>query len=182
MQASAPGVRDMMEKGVADAVTFPWGSILLFGIDKVTKYHMDVPLYVTTFAWVMNKAKYERMSPAQRKVIDDHCTTAWAVKRREPMGRIRACRHPEAQGEPATRSMQSPTSSSPSGARRPSRGAEWAEGGRKPAAIPTRSDGPQGGAGEVQIGILSRARLLRALDRRTAANLRRRCLQCGAGE
>ena len=31
-------------RGVADAVTFPWGSMVLFGIDKVTKYHMDVPL------------------------------------------------------------------------------------------------------------------------------------------
>ena len=52
-------MRDILEKGVADAVTFPWGSIPLFGIDKVTKYHMDVPLYVTTFAFVFNKAKYD---------------------------------------------------------------------------------------------------------------------------
>src|ERR687885_136647 len=46
VQASAPEVRDILEKGVADAVTFPWGSVPLFGIDKVTKYHMEVPLYV----------------------------------------------------------------------------------------------------------------------------------------
>ena len=59
VQASAPEVRDMLEKGVADAVTFPWGSMPLFGIDKVTKYHMDVPLYATSFVWVMNKAKYD---------------------------------------------------------------------------------------------------------------------------
>ncbi len=38
MQSSAPEVRDIIERGVADAVTFPWGSLLLFGIDKVTKY------------------------------------------------------------------------------------------------------------------------------------------------
>src|SRR6478672_1908504 len=80
VQSSAPEVRDILEKGVADAVTFPWGSVPLFGIDKVTKYHMDVPLYVTTFAWVMNKAKYDGMSPAQKKVIDDHCTNEWALK------------------------------------------------------------------------------------------------------
>jgi len=80
IQASAPGARDMLERGVADAITFPWGSTMLFGIDKVVKYHLDVPLYVTTFAWVMNKAKYAALSPAQRKVIDDHCTTAWAQK------------------------------------------------------------------------------------------------------
>jgi len=80
VQSSAPEVRDILDKGVADAVTFPWGSVPLFGIDKVTKYHMDVPLYVTTFAWVMNKAKYDAMSAAQKKVVDDHCTNEWALK------------------------------------------------------------------------------------------------------
>jgi len=80
VQAAAPEVRDILEKGVADAVTFPWGSILLFGIDKVTKYHMDVPLYVTTFVLVLNKGKYGEMSPAQKGVIDDRCTTEWAEK------------------------------------------------------------------------------------------------------
>jgi len=80
VQASAPEARDVLERGVADAITFPWNSLILFGIDKATKYHMDAPLYVTTFVWVMNKAKYEAMSPAQKTVIDDHCTTAWAEK------------------------------------------------------------------------------------------------------
>ncbi len=80
VQSSAPEVRDIIEKGVADAVTFPWGSIPLFGIDKVTKYHMEVPLYVTTFAFVFNKDKYAQMSAAQKKVIDSHCTNEWALK------------------------------------------------------------------------------------------------------
>jgi TRAP-type C4-dicarboxylate transport system substrate-binding protein len=80
VQAAAPEVRDVIEKGVADAVTFPWGSIPLFGIDKVTKYHMEVPLYVTTFVFVFNKDKYNEMSPRQKKAIDDHCTNEWAGK------------------------------------------------------------------------------------------------------
>ena len=80
VQAAAPEVRDILEKGVADAVTFPWGSVPLFGIDKVTKYHLDMPLYVTTFAFVFNKAKYNEMSAAQKKVIDSHCTPEWALK------------------------------------------------------------------------------------------------------
>jgi len=80
VQASAPESRDMLERGVADAITFPWGSIGLFGIDKVVKYHMDVPLYVTPFVWVMNKGKYDAMSAPQKKVIDDHCTSEWAQK------------------------------------------------------------------------------------------------------
>jgi TRAP-type C4-dicarboxylate transport system substrate-binding protein len=84
VQASAPEVRDIIDKGVADAVTFPWGSIPLFGIDKVTKYHMEVPLYVTTFAFVFNPAVYAQMSAKQKKVIDDHCTNEWALKVASP--------------------------------------------------------------------------------------------------
>jgi TRAP-type C4-dicarboxylate transport system substrate-binding protein len=80
VQASAPEARDALERGVADAITFPWGSIGLFGIDKVVNFHMDAPLYTTPFVWAMNKDKYESMSATQKKVIDDHCTTEWAEK------------------------------------------------------------------------------------------------------
>jgi TRAP-type C4-dicarboxylate transport system substrate-binding protein len=80
VQASAPESRDMLERGVADAITFPWGSLTLFGIDKVVKYHMDVPLYVTPFVWVMNKDKYNAMSANQKKAVDSHCTSEWAEK------------------------------------------------------------------------------------------------------
>jgi TRAP-type C4-dicarboxylate transport system substrate-binding protein len=61
-------------------VTFPWGSIVLFGIDKVTKYHMEVGLYATPFVVVMNKAKYDGMSAGQKKAVDEHCTTEAAGK------------------------------------------------------------------------------------------------------
>ncbi len=84
VQASAAESRDMLERGVADAITFPWGSVGLFGIDKVVKYHLDVPLYVTPFVWVLNKDKYTSLSAAQKKVIDDHCTTEWAEKVASP--------------------------------------------------------------------------------------------------
>ena len=69
---------------MADAVTFPWGSMLLFGIDKVTKYDMDEPLGSVTFQWLMNPAVYAAMSASQKKVIDDHCTTEWAARFADP--------------------------------------------------------------------------------------------------
>src|SRR6202165_2007989 len=84
VQASATEVRDVMEKGVAEAVTFPWGSVPLLGVDKVTKYHMDAPLHTVTFQWLMSPATYQAMSAAQKKVIDDHCTTEWAGKFADP--------------------------------------------------------------------------------------------------
>jgi len=79
-QVSAPESRDALERGVADAITFPWNSILIFGIDKAVSYHLDMPLYATTFAWVMNPDKYASLAEGQRKVIDDHCTSDWAEK------------------------------------------------------------------------------------------------------
>jgi TRAP-type C4-dicarboxylate transport system substrate-binding protein len=88
VQSSAPEVRDIIERGVADAVTFPWGSLVLFGIDKVTKYDMDAPLYVTTFAFVMNKDKYNQMSDRQKKAIDNNCNTEAAGRVGEPWGRF----------------------------------------------------------------------------------------------
>ena len=99
IQASAPEVRDVLARHVADAVTFPWGSIILFGIDKVVKYHMDAALYVTTFVWVMNKGKYEAMSPAQKKVIDDHCTNEWAGKVAAPWADFEAAGRPKIKAE-----------------------------------------------------------------------------------
>src|SRR5690242_8843438 len=84
VQASAPEAREVLERGVADAITFPWRSLLLFGIDKVVKYDMDMPFATTTFVWVMNKAKYDGMSAAQKAVMDSHCTTEWAEKVASP--------------------------------------------------------------------------------------------------
>src|SRR5438876_732533 len=78
---------DMARDGI-DAVTFPWGSLLLFGIDKVTKYDMDAPLYVTTFAFVMNKDKYNQMSDKQKKAIDNNCNTEAAGRVGEPWGKF----------------------------------------------------------------------------------------------
>jgi TRAP-type C4-dicarboxylate transport system substrate-binding protein len=84
VQASAPESRDAIERGVADEIAFPWGSLFLFGIDKVVKYHIDVPLYSTVFTFNINLDKYNSLSPAQKKVIDDHCSPEWASKVADP--------------------------------------------------------------------------------------------------
>ena len=98
VQASATEVRDVLEKGVAEAVTFPWGSVPLLGVDKATKYHMDAPLHTVTFQWLMSPKTYAAMSPAQKKVIDDHCTndsaarfaSPWADYERAGLEKVRA--------------------------------------------------------------------------------------------
>src|ERR1700756_4745055 len=88
VQSSAPEARDIIERGVADGVPFPWGSLVLFGVDKVTKYHMDAPLYVTTFVFVMNKDTYNAMSDRQKKAVDDNCNTEAAGKIGAPWGKF----------------------------------------------------------------------------------------------
>ncbi len=90
VQASAPEARDAIERGVADEITFPWGSMFLFGIDKVVKYHMDVPLYSTVFTYNIGLKVYDSMSAAQKKVIDEHCTAEWASKITDPWSEYEA--------------------------------------------------------------------------------------------
>jgi TRAP-type C4-dicarboxylate transport system substrate-binding protein len=80
VQLSAPEARDALEKGVADAITFPWKSLTTFGVDKVTKFHADMRLYAATFVWVMNKGWYDKLAAGQKAVIDGHCNNAWAAK------------------------------------------------------------------------------------------------------
>jgi len=84
VQTSAPEARDAIERGVADEITFPWGSLILFGIDKAVKYHIDVPLYTTMFTYNINLKTYNALSPAQKKVMDDHCSPEWAAKIADP--------------------------------------------------------------------------------------------------
>jgi TRAP-type C4-dicarboxylate transport system substrate-binding protein len=52
----------------------------LFGIDKVTRYHIDAPFYVSEQVWVLNKDKYNALSAVQKAVMDQHCSSEWALK------------------------------------------------------------------------------------------------------
>jgi len=78
VQVSAPEAREALERGVADAITFPWNSIYQFKIDGITKYHIDAPMYVATFAIMINQAKYDALPAQARKAIDGKCTTEQA--------------------------------------------------------------------------------------------------------
>lgn len=80
VSVSAPESRDAIERGVADAITFPWLSTITFGVDKAVKFHTDMRMYASGFVWVMNKGWYAKLAPAQKAVIDNHCDNAWAAK------------------------------------------------------------------------------------------------------
>lgn len=86
VRVSAPESRDALEKGVADAITFPWDSTISLGLSQVVKYHTDIRLYPGSFVWVMNPGWYDKLSAGQKKVVDDHCSTEWAAKVGEAWG------------------------------------------------------------------------------------------------
>lgn len=88
VQASAPEVQQVLERGVADGVTFPWGSVFTFKFENAVKFHMDVPFYVTTFAYLISPAAYNKLSANQKKVMDDHCSNEWAGKTADPWAAI----------------------------------------------------------------------------------------------
>ena len=100
IQVPAPEAREVIARGAAEGITFPWDSVFLFGIDKETKYHIDFPLYTTVFVMAMNKGTYEGMPEDERAVLDEHCTSEWAQEiatgwgEQEKSGRVRAMEDP----------------------------------------------------------------------------------------
>lgn len=75
VQVSAPESRDAITKGTADAITFPWNSLRIFGIHKAANHHLDMPFYVSAFVVAINQDKYDSLSDSQKLVIDAHCNT-----------------------------------------------------------------------------------------------------------
>lgn len=80
VKVSAPEARDALERGVADAITFPWNSVIVLGISKAVDHHLDMSLYSTTLSLVINKAAYNKLSKDGKAAIDSHCTSEWAEK------------------------------------------------------------------------------------------------------
>ena len=78
VQVSAPESREALERGVADAITFPWGSLMNFKIDGIAKFHIDEPMYVATFATIINQDRYNALNAQQKKVLDEHCSAQTA--------------------------------------------------------------------------------------------------------
>ncbi|WP_052452990.1 TRAP transporter substrate-binding protein [Celeribacter indicus] len=79
-QVTVPEMRDGLERGLFDTTFFRWKSIVDFHLTELLTYHLDMPMYVSHFALVMNRSAYERLSDDQKAVIDDHCNGAWAGK------------------------------------------------------------------------------------------------------
>lgn len=80
VQVPAPEAREAIANGTADAITFPWNSMYIFGIDAETKHHLDMPFYISAQLLLINLDTYNAMPADLRQILDDHCTPEWSRK------------------------------------------------------------------------------------------------------
>ena len=66
-----PEVYTALERGTVQGYGWPLWGINDFGWDKLTKIRIDPGFYNVTVNVLMNKPRYDSLSPAQRKVLDD---------------------------------------------------------------------------------------------------------------
>jgi TRAP-type C4-dicarboxylate transport system substrate-binding protein len=86
VQMPLPAVPESISKGVIDGAMVPWEGVPTVKLHEIAKSHLDVPagqlkFANSLFAFVMNQAKYNSLSPELKKVIDDNsglATSAWA--------------------------------------------------------------------------------------------------------
>ncbi|MEJ7929836.1 TRAP transporter substrate-binding protein [Ramlibacter sp. AN1015] len=69
----APESYELLSGGVMDGTLFPAESIESFKLDKLIKHATMFPggLYNTSFVLMMNPAKYDKLSPDEKKAVDD---------------------------------------------------------------------------------------------------------------
>lgn len=73
IQMSANDAAEAVERGVVDAVSFPWKLTTSLGADRVLKYHLDAKLYSLATALLINKSSYDALSDNQKAAIDQNC-------------------------------------------------------------------------------------------------------------
>lgn len=63
---------ELLSSGVMDGTLFPADAVEPWKIDKLVKYATVVPggLYNTSFVFIMNKARYEKLSAEEKKAVD----------------------------------------------------------------------------------------------------------------
>lgn len=80
VRLAAPEARQGVERGVVDGVTFPWHTIINFGLADALTHHLDISLYVPMAIYGLNPDFYADLSPENRAVIDAHCNPDWSEK------------------------------------------------------------------------------------------------------
>lgn len=88
VQMPLPQIADALSKGVVDGALAPWEALPATKLHEIAKYHTEAEdntprLANTIFIFGMNEKKYDSLTPAQKKVIDNNSGLAaseWAGK------------------------------------------------------------------------------------------------------
>jgi TRAP-type C4-dicarboxylate transport system substrate-binding protein len=77
----APAIYNNLDRGVIDATMIPLSAALDFKLIEVAKYFtIDAPLGRSPFLVAMNRARYEKLPPDLKKVIDDTTGLSLSLK------------------------------------------------------------------------------------------------------
>jgi len=88
VQMPPPSVPEALAKGVVDGASFPWGDASALKLQEICKTHTEpapgfASLNNTFLVMAMNPAKYNKLSPELKKVIDQNSgveASRWAGK------------------------------------------------------------------------------------------------------
>ncbi|MCB1395100.1 MAG: TRAP transporter substrate-binding protein [Rhodobacter sp.] len=66
-----PGqIYEALQRGTIDAVSMDWNGMNVYRLYEVATHHLDVPVYVSGFFFVMNQARYDSLPDNVRACVD----------------------------------------------------------------------------------------------------------------
>lgn len=68
-----------LERGVVDGTVIDWGGLEVFKLNDLVKYSTETDFYVVTMAVLMNKRKWDSLSPENQKIIDENSGLALSL-------------------------------------------------------------------------------------------------------
>lgn len=75
---------ETLKRGITEGISAAWGGMVTFNFGKVVNHHLDMPFYVSGFVNGINPNSYNKLSAAQKKVLDATCTPEWAARIYKP--------------------------------------------------------------------------------------------------
>jgi TRAP-type C4-dicarboxylate transport system substrate-binding protein len=75
---SSVQIAEALSRGVIDGTATGWDAVRTFRVDEVADHHVNVPMGVIVFAFLMNRDAYDALSEEARAVLDANSGEAFA--------------------------------------------------------------------------------------------------------
>ncbi len=76
---SAPQIAESLNRGLLDGTVNEWVALTIFRVKDEAKYHLEVNLGSSPLMLIMNRERYDGLSPEHRAAIDKHSGQALAM-------------------------------------------------------------------------------------------------------